>query len=68
MHVYMAVTPNKLDLPIAIDDTAKKLSETLKIKEDTIYTGISRNRSGIIIGMKFIKVNITDEGAEQWQN
>jgi len=65
MHVYMAVTHDKLELPIAIGDTAKKLAETLKIKEDTIYTGISRNRSGKIIGMKFIKLNITDEGAEQ---
>ena len=65
MHLYMAVTPDKLELPIAIGDTAKKLAKTLKIKEDTIYTNISRNYSGKIIGMKFIKVNITDEGEEQ---
>lgn len=42
MHLYMAVIPDKYELPIAVEDTAGKLSRTLNAKEDTIYTGISR--------------------------
>lgn len=60
MHLYMAVTPDKLELPIAVEDTAKKLAKTLKIKEDTIYTNISRKYSGKIIGMKFVKIELED--------
>lgn len=60
MHVFMAVTPDKYELPIAIEDTAGKLARTLKIKEDTIYTGVRRKRSGLRLGMKFIKVELEE--------
>lgn len=62
MHIYMAVTPDKLELPLAVGNTATELAKTLKIKEDTIFTGISRNYSGKIIGMKFVKVDVLEEG------
>jgi len=60
MHIYMAIMPDKLELPLAFGDTAAALAKILKVNEDTIYTGISRNRSGKKTGMKFIKVNISE--------
>lgn len=65
MHIYMAVTPDKLELPLAVGNTATELAKILKIKEDTIYTGISRNHSGKTIGMKFIKVDIIEESDDK---
>jgi len=46
MHVFMAVTPDKYELPIAVEDTAGKLARTLKVKEGTIYTGVRRKCAG----------------------
>jgi len=60
MHVFMAVTPDKYELPITVEDMAGKLARTLKVKEDTIYTGVRRKWSGRIIGMKFIKVELEE--------
>ncbi|MBP1926736.1 hypothetical protein J2Z76_002606 [Sedimentibacter acidaminivorans] len=65
MHIYMAVTPDKLELPLAVGNTATELAKILRIKEDTIYTGISRNYSGKTKGMKFIKIDIIEESDDK---
>ncbi|GEM_PF-5815304 len=45
MHLHVAVTPDKYELPLAVEDTVGKLARTLNVKEDSIYTGISRKYS-----------------------
>ncbi len=60
-HVYMAVTTDKLELPLAIADTAIELGNILGIKSETIYSSISKQRSGKNNGFKLLKVLIEVE-------
>lgn len=55
--MYMAVTTDKYELPIAIGDTARELSKLVDVSENVIYSSISKNLSGKNRKMKFIKVD-----------
>lgn len=56
--VYMAVTPDKLELPIAVADSLEMLSEITGIAKGSIASSISKERSGKKNGMKFVSVQI----------
>lgn len=43
-RLYMAVTADKYELPIAVADTAKELSQMIGRSMDVIYTGINRSK------------------------
>ena len=65
MYVYMAVTADELELPVAIADTTIELAEILskghrKIEPSTIRTAISRKLNGNTYGLKYLKVWIDD--------
>jgi len=57
----MAVTTDKLELPLAIADTVTELGHILGIKSETIYSSISKQRSGRNNGFKLLKVLIEVE-------
>ena len=46
MKVWMKVTDDELELPIAVANSAKELAQILGIEKQTIYAAISRFRSG----------------------
>lgn len=58
MTLYMAVTPDKYELPIAIESTLEDIAEVFNINVHTVACAISRNRSGKRNGVKFLKVEV----------
>ena len=58
MTLYMAVTPDKYELPLAVKTNAKDIAELFGTTEKTVYSSISKNRSGKRNGVKFVKVTV----------
>ena len=52
----MAVTADKYELPICVEDSVKKLAKWAGISENTLSSRISKESSGKTSGIKFIKV------------
>lgn len=59
--VWMAVTPDKFELPIVVKDTARELAEYLGISTETVYKS-SRRANGVNTGRRILSVNIGVEG------
>ncbi|MDU4882967.1 aspartyl-phosphate phosphatase Spo0E family protein [uncultured Clostridium sp.] len=59
--VWMAVTPDKFELPIVVKDTARELAEYLGISAETVYKS-SRRVNGVNTGRRILSVNIELEG------
>lgn len=58
MKVYMAVTTDKYELPLVVEDTARALALKLNIKENAVSSYISKGLSGAKIGYKLIRIEI----------
>lgn len=59
--VWMAVTPDKFELPIVVKDTARELAEYLGISTETVYKS-SKRENGVNTGRRILSVNIELEG------
>ena len=59
MKVYMEVTQDKYELPVAVADSVKELAKLVGVKKDTIWTMINhaKNRGG---KCKYIKVELEE--------
>ncbi len=55
-YLWLAVTPDEYELPIYIEDTAKKLGEKLGVTESTVVCSVMRKMSGKNTGRKIVKV------------
>lgn len=55
-YIWMAVTPDEYELPLAIADTAKELAELVGISTETVKSNTCRHNSGNMSGRKFVKV------------
>ena len=55
---YMAVTPDKYELPIYVADTIEELASRYNVSKNLIYSCVSKNKSGERSGRKFVKVKI----------
>lgn len=58
MRLYMAVTPDRFEFPVFIEDNCKELERKTGIKKANIFRQISEGASGIKLGYKFVKVQI----------
>ena len=58
MTLYMAVTPDELELPVAVESTMEDLAETFNTTKSSVATSISKNRISKRSGVKFIRVNV----------
>lgn len=56
-YIWMAVTADRLELPIAIADTAEELSKILGINRTSVMTNALRKESGKISGRRIVKVD-----------
>lgn len=56
--VYMKVTPDKYELPIAIADTAQELARITGSSVNTIYSAISNYRAGRTKRSVYVQVEI----------
>lgn len=60
MRLYMAVTQDKYEFPIAIADTQQKLAMMLGIEKNTIASSLSKARKGEIKNSRFKEVVIDE--------
>lgn len=60
-ELYMAVTSDKYEIPIAVEESPKKLAERINIKESAILTAIALKRSGRNRGIKFLKIEVEED-------
>lgn len=56
----MAVTVDKYELPICVEDTATLLSKKMQINRRQIYDMISKNTNGRYLGFRVIKVELKE--------
>lgn len=60
MILYMAVTADQYELPIAIETTAMALALKCGTSANSVFSSISKNYSGRKSGIKFMRIE-TDE-------
>lgn len=58
--IYMKVTMDKYELPLAVADTVVELARIVGAKPNTISSGISKSKS-LGIRSQYVKVVIQDE-------
>ena len=60
MTVYMEVTKDKYELPLALADSARELSRMTGATKSTIYKSVSRIKTGKHKQGRFVKVEFED--------
>ena len=56
-YIWMAVTADEYEMPLAVADTAKELGEIFGISGKTVMTMEFRQLEGKGMGRKFVKVD-----------
>lgn len=59
--IYMEITQDEYELPIAIADNAQELAEICGTNSGSIYTSCSRRARGIYKKSRFVSVEIDEE-------
>lgn len=57
-YLWLAVTPDKYEFPIYIEDSSTKLAKRLGISASTVITSTSKNNNGRRTGRKIVKVEV----------
>ena len=60
-YLWMAVTADEYEHPIAIADSSTELAEMLGINPSTIRTNLQRGKNGAVSGRRILKVRKDDE-------
>ena len=60
-YVWLAVTPDEYELPIAVADSAGSLARILKVPESRVRSNWNNRRSGKNNGQKIIRIEIEQE-------
>ncbi|WP_410495060.1 hypothetical protein QTL86_12970 [Cellulosilyticum sp. ST5] len=55
---WMAVTADKYELPICVEDSAEELANVFGIKKCTVYTQIKKGASGKRLGYRFLRIEL----------
>lgn len=61
MKIYMAVTKDEYQLPLAVADSPTELAQICSVNVSTVNTIVSRWRRGIIQKPRYVYVEIGDE-------
>ena len=61
MVLYLAVSPDRYGLPIAVADSARELERMLGLGRGTVVSHISKVRHGTLRKQKYLKIEIDDE-------
>lgn len=59
-HVYMAITLDRLELPIAVADTVKELEEIMGLSKNTVWRVMSRAKHNNW-RCKYIRVDLEED-------
>ena len=57
--LYLKVTDDEYELPVAVADTMPELAEMVGVNHKTVYRGVKRYKQGS--ASAFIRVEIEDE-------
>lgn len=60
-NVWMKVSKDRLELPLAIADTAGELAKICNTSPDCIMSIVSKSKKGIIKNPGFVKIEIEDD-------
>ena len=60
MTLYMAVTSDELELPIAVETSLAYLASKLNLNPNNISSSIRKNASGKRTGAKFYRVEVDE--------
>lgn len=60
-YLYLAVTADKYELPLIVEDTALQLANKMGITQGRVNSAIYQNESGKRRGTKIIKIEIDSE-------
>lgn len=58
MKLYLAVTPDEYELPLYVAESVEELSYKYGLTPNNIRSKISKNQSGKILGIKFLRIDI----------
>ena len=58
--LFMAVEPDKYELPIYVTDNLQDMSDRFGVSKNTIKTSIAHDRKGNLTGRKFVKVEFEE--------
>ena len=61
MILYIMVTRDKYELPLAVDDTAAELARMVGVTTNAVLSGISKARKGKLKKAKYIRVEVDNE-------
>lgn len=57
-YLWLAVTPDQYELPLAVADTAEQLAAMFGLKRGSVISMVSKKASGTKTGRKFVKVRV----------
>lgn len=60
MTVWMEVSQDEFELPVAVAGTARELAKLRNTTPMNIITSISKHRRGVIKRCKYVKVTVDD--------
>lgn len=61
MNVYMVVSEDKYELPLALADTVDELAEIINVNSNSIFSALSKFKHGKIKFSRYVKVEIDDD-------
>lgn len=57
-YLWLAVTPDQYELPLAVADTAEQLAAMFGLIRGSVINLVSKNAPGTQSGRKFVKVEV----------
>ena len=57
-YLWLAVTPDQYELPLAVADTAEQLAAMFGLTRGSVINLVSKNAPGTQSGRKFVKVEV----------
>lgn len=61
MRLYLAVTADEYELPLAVEADPSSLGRHFGIKGESVLCSISRKENGKAKGRRFIRIEVDDE-------
>lgn len=60
-YLYMAVTPDKYQLPLAVADTVQQLARMVGVTTNSIYSAISHGEARNWKKRRYVRIRIDEE-------
>lgn len=61
MKVYMEITKDEYQLPVAVADTVKDLAKKIGTRANSISSALCKQRKGVHIKSRYIEVELDEE-------